>query len=66
MRVALLVADVIAGFGLVLLVAAGARATPPFGVVLAIVMSGIGLVLGVGLRFVIGRRAAAARAVRRS
>ncbi len=57
MRIALLVADVVAGFGVVLLFVAGPSNTSPGGVVLPIALAVAGLVTGVVLRFAIGRSA---------
>ncbi len=54
MRTALLVTDVLAGFGLVMLVLAGPGIMAPAGVVFPLVLCASGLVLGVVLRFFIG------------
>ena len=55
MRVALLVADVVAGLGVVLLVLAGPSTMSPAGVVVPIGLAAIGLVTGVILRFAIAK-----------
>lgn len=56
MRTALLVADVLAGVGLVMLLLAGPGNMAPTGVIFPIAMCASGLVVGVVLRFFIGRR----------
>lgn len=55
MRTALLVADVVAGLGVVLLVVAGPSNSSPTGVVFPIGLAVVGLVTGVVLRFAIAR-----------
>lgn len=57
MRTALMVADVVAGLGVVLLVVAGPSNMAPGGVVLPIGLAVLGLMTGVVLRFAIARSA---------
>ena len=55
MRIALLVADVVAGLGVVLLFVAGPSNMGPAGVVVPVGLAVLGLVTGVILRFAIAK-----------
>ncbi len=50
-----MLADVVAAGGLLLLVTSEARGGSPASVIVAIALAAVGLVVGVGLRFFVGR-----------